>query len=186
MSALQTSVLSGALAMVPGNTSRYITLGLASASLTLYAAHHYGPSQRLLRLEDTITVTEEILEGAKLGCARDHMTLMERWRRLLKAKLAASKIQTQILEARDKTWEEYFQAIKEIMDKITECAKDVKGIHTSTLLTIEAERQRQLSTGIQESHEILNVVVPLPTRHAQPRSRRSALGATNVPRESDM
>ncbi|KAJ7704052.1 hypothetical protein B0H17DRAFT_1228265, partial [Mycena rosella] len=186
ISALQTSILFGALAMVPGNTSPYITLGLASVLLAVHAMHHYGPSQRLLRLEDTITATEEILEGAKLDCARDHMTLVERGRRLLEAKLSASEIQTKILEARDETWEEYFQGLRETMEKITKCRKDITAIHTSTLLTIEAERQRQLSAGIQESHEVLNAVVPLSTRHAQPRSRRSGLGAINVPRESDM
>ncbi|KAJ7704051.1 hypothetical protein B0H17DRAFT_1040499 [Mycena rosella] len=128
ISALQTSLILGAFSLVPGSTSRYITLGLASASLTIYTAHHYGPTQRLARLEDTITATKEILEGAKLDCARDHITLVGRERRLLeyvrghvhlksteklyfpRAKLSASEIQTKILEARDKTWEEYFQA----------------------------------------------------------------------------
>ncbi|KAJ7704045.1 hypothetical protein B0H17DRAFT_1193962 [Mycena rosella] len=177
---LQTSLILGALSLVPGNTSRYITLGLASASLTIYAGHQYGPAQRLARLEDAITATEEILEGAKLDCARDHMTLVERGRRLLEAKLEASKIQTKILETRKKTWEEYFQAIKEIMDKITECATDVKGIQTATLLTIEAEHQRKLSEGIKDSRYVFNAVIRSPTRHAQLPSRRSALGATNL------
>ncbi|KAJ7704048.1 hypothetical protein B0H17DRAFT_1127084 [Mycena rosella] len=179
ISTLQTSLIFGTLSLMPGNTSRYITLGLAFASLAIYAAHHYGPTQRLARLEDVITATEEIMEGAKLDCARDHMTLVERERRLLETKLAASKIQTQILEARDKTWEEYFQAIKEIMEKITECTKDVKGIQTATLLTIEAERQRKLSEGIKDSQDVFNAVVRSPTRHAQLPSRRSDAGRAN-------
>ncbi|KAJ7704092.1 hypothetical protein B0H17DRAFT_1175754 [Mycena rosella] len=180
ISTLQTSLLFGALSMLPGNTFPYIALCLASASLGAYAVQHYTPSQRLLRLEDAITTTDEILGGAKLDCARDHMTLIERGGLLLEAKLSASEIQTKILEARDKTWEEYFQAIKEIMEEISKCAKDVTAIHTSTLLTIEAERQRQLSAGIQESHEIFTAVVRSPTRHAQLPSRRSALSATNL------
>ncbi|KAJ7704073.1 hypothetical protein B0H17DRAFT_1193987 [Mycena rosella] len=177
---IQTSFILGALSLVPGNTSPYITLGLSSVLLAVYAVHHYGPTQRFARLEDEIIATETILEGAKLDCARDHMTLVERGGRLLEAKLSASECQTKILEARDKTWEEYFQAIKEIMEMIAECAKNVKAIQTSTLLTIEAERQRKLSEGINESHEVFNAVLRSPTRHAQLPSRRSALGATNL------
>ncbi|KAJ7704097.1 hypothetical protein B0H17DRAFT_1194005 [Mycena rosella] len=119
ISTLQTSLILSTLSLVPGNTSPYITLSLASVLLAVYAMHHYGPSQRLLRLEDAIRVTEAILAGAKLDCARDHMTLVERGRRLLEAKLSASNIQTKILRAHDKTWEEYFQAIKEILEKIS-------------------------------------------------------------------
>ncbi|KAJ7704044.1 hypothetical protein B0H17DRAFT_1193961 [Mycena rosella] len=163
VSTLQTSFILGALSLVPGNTSPYITIGLASVLLAVYAVHHYGPTQRLARLEDAIMATETILEGAKLDCARDHMTLVGRGRRLLEAKLSASNIQTKILQVRDGTWEEYFQAIKEIMEMITECAKDVKAIQTSTLVTIEAERQRRLSEGIKESHEVFNAVVRSPT-----------------------
>ncbi|KAJ7704088.1 hypothetical protein B0H17DRAFT_40975 [Mycena rosella] len=176
ISTFQTSLLFGALSMLPGNTFPYIALGIASASLGAYAVQHYSPSQRLLRLEDAITATEEILAGAKLDCARDHMTLMERGGLLLEAKLSASEIQTKILEARDKNWEEYFQAIKEIMEEISKCAKDVKGIQTSTLLTIEAERQRKLSEGIKDSEDVFNAVVRSPTRHAQLPSRRSDAG----------
>ncbi|KAJ7704105.1 hypothetical protein B0H17DRAFT_1194014 [Mycena rosella] len=173
--------------MVPGNTSRYINLGLASASLTIYAVHHYSPSQRLLRLEDTITATEEILEGAKLDCARDHMTLMERGRRLLEyGKTIGVQNPDPDLEVHDKTWEEYFQAIKEIMEEISKCAKDVKGIQTSTLLTIEAERQRKFSEGIAESHAVLNAVVRSPTRHAQLPSRRFDAGRASFLQGSSM
>ncbi|KAJ7703994.1 hypothetical protein B0H17DRAFT_1040333 [Mycena rosella] len=96
ISTLQTSLLFGALSMLPGNTFPYITLGVASASLTIYAAHHYGPSQRLLRLEDTITATEEILEGAKLDCARDHMTLVRRGRRLLRYVHSVFMLETRV------------------------------------------------------------------------------------------
>ncbi|KAJ7704007.1 hypothetical protein B0H17DRAFT_1326725 [Mycena rosella] len=100
ISTLQTSLILGALSLVPGNTSPYITLGLASVLLAVYAVHHYGPTQRRARLEDAIMATETILEGAKLDCAKDHMTLVERGRRLLEAKLLASNIQTKILQVR--------------------------------------------------------------------------------------
>ncbi|KAJ7704080.1 hypothetical protein B0H17DRAFT_1127096 [Mycena rosella] len=185
-STLQTSLLFGALSMLPGNTFPYIALGLASASLGAYAVQHYSPSQRLLRLEHAITATEEILAGAKLNCARDHMTLIERGGLLLEAKLSASEIQTKILEPRDKTREEYFQAFKEIMEDISKCTKDVKEIQTATLLTIEAERQRKLSEGIKDSEDVFNAVVRSPTRHAQLPSRRSDAGRASFLQGSSM
>ncbi|KAJ6578648.1 hypothetical protein DFH09DRAFT_1148017, partial [Mycena vulgaris] len=126
---------------------RYIGLGLATASLVIYAAHHQSPSQRLDRLENSIKVTEEILERAKMDCARDQMKLMVRGNRLrqyvhphlefleCKTRILASKIQTRMLEAEDTTWEEYFQDITGIMRSINKCKREVKEIRTSTLVS---------------------------------------------------
>ncbi|KAJ7704062.1 hypothetical protein B0H17DRAFT_1127081 [Mycena rosella] len=81
LSALRTSVLFAALAMVPGNTSRFNNLSLASMSLMIDLARHYGPTQRLAWLKDTLATTEEILEGAKLDCAAKSASrfLMKFW-----------------------------------------------------------------------------------------------------------
>ncbi|KAJ7457101.1 hypothetical protein FB451DRAFT_1275930 [Mycena latifolia] len=180
ISTLQASVMMSTLSLVAGNTSRYIGLGLASASLGVYAAHHQSPSQKLARLEDALMATEEILEHAKLDCARNRVELMESETQLLQAKLAVSKIQSQMLEARDTTWNEYFQNIIGIWKSIKKCEKDIKQIQTSTLLTIEAERQRRLSEGIKESREILDAVVRSPTRHVNHLSRRQSSAANFV------
>ncbi|KAJ7493477.1 hypothetical protein FB451DRAFT_1550965 [Mycena latifolia] len=159
ISAFQTSIVFGALSLVPGNTFRYIGLGLASASLTVYAVHHQGPSQKLARLEGTVKDTEEIMEQAKLDCLRNGVELMDRETRLLHVKLSVSKIKSQMLEARDTPWNEYFQKIIGIWQSIDKGEKDIKQIQTSTLLTIEGERQRRLSEGIKESREIFDAVV---------------------------
>ncbi|KAJ6578705.1 hypothetical protein DFH09DRAFT_1148133, partial [Mycena vulgaris] len=113
---------------------RYIGLGLATASLLIYAAHHKSPSQTLDRLKNSIKVAEEILEGAEMDCARNQVELMRKGNRLRqyvhprsrlpeyntdsRTKILASKIQTCMLEAEDTTWEEYFKAIKGIMQSI--------------------------------------------------------------------
>ncbi|KAJ7704029.1 hypothetical protein B0H17DRAFT_1193950 [Mycena rosella] len=131
-STLKTSLILGALSLVPGNTFGYLGFGLASASLTVYAAHHYSPSQRLMRLEGAIKATEEMLEHARLDCTRDQVELIEEGPHLLQAKLSASKIQTQILEGRGK---EYFKNVREILQNIDKCRQEVKAIQTSTLVS---------------------------------------------------
>jgi hypothetical protein len=53
------------------------------------------------------------------------------------AKLSASKIQTRLLEARRvKTWGEYLEKVKEILQSIDKCAKEVKDIQTSILVRV--------------------------------------------------
>ncbi|KAF7356279.1 hypothetical protein MVEN_00959700 [Mycena venus] len=155
---ISTSIIFGALSLVPEN--RYIVLTLGSATLIIYAANRQRPSHKLSRIEDAIQVAEETLERAKADCARKHMELVDGARRLLKAKLSASIIQAQLLEPRSittrKEFVEYLRKVKGIMQSINQCAKDVKEIQTSTLLTIEAERQRKLSEEIKEAGEIFD------------------------------
>ncbi|KAJ7799802.1 hypothetical protein B0H14DRAFT_3491260 [Mycena olivaceomarginata] len=135
--AISTSIIFGALSLLPGN--RYVTLALILAMLTIYTILRQYPSHKL-----------EILGHAQANCARSHVDLMDGMRRLLEAKLSASKIQTRLLETRSvTTWEEF-------------CAKKVKEVHRSALLTIEAERQRQLSEGIKEVREIHETVIRSP------------------------
>ncbi|KAJ7757293.1 hypothetical protein B0H14DRAFT_2634918 [Mycena olivaceomarginata] len=167
--AVSTSIILGTLSLLPGN--RYITWALVSAVLFIHTANRQRPSRKLGRLEYAIEACEEILKHAKANCARNHVDLMDGTRRLLEAKLSASKIQTRLLETRSvTTWEnfvEYLGDLREIMQDISRCAKEVKGIQKSTLmpyfqLTIEAERQRQLSEGIKEVREIHETVIGSP------------------------
>jgi hypothetical protein len=51
------------------------------------------------------------------------------------AKVSVSNIQTRLLEARSvQTWREYLEKVKEILQSIDECAKEVKEIQTSILV----------------------------------------------------
>ncbi|KAJ7868819.1 hypothetical protein B0H14DRAFT_2572242 [Mycena olivaceomarginata] len=158
------SIILGALSLLPGK--RYIPLGLSSAALLIYIANRQRRSHKLGRVERAIDVCDEMLKHAKANCARSHVDLMNGTRRLLEAKLSVSKIQTRLLETRSvATWEnlvEYLRDLREIMQDISQCVKEVKGIQTSTLLTIETERQRQLSVGIKEVREIHETVIGSP------------------------
>ncbi|KAJ6578707.1 hypothetical protein DFH09DRAFT_1077637 [Mycena vulgaris] len=158
-----------AISLVPGTTMRYIGLGLATASLAVAEVD---------RLENSIKITEKILEGAKMDCTRDQVELMPRGNRLRQTKILASKIQTRVQEAEDTP--------RGIMQSIDKCRLEVKEIQSSTLLTIEAERQRKLSEGIKESREVISVVLRAPTRHAHFPSRRSELKTDEFFQESYM
>ncbi|KAJ7353232.1 hypothetical protein DFH08DRAFT_61841 [Mycena albidolilacea] len=154
------SIILPGLALVAGNASPYTLLGLGAASLAVYAANRQTPSAKLGRVEDAIIATEKIQQHAKANGARDQVKWLEYGKRLLDAKLSASKIQTRLLEAHSvKTWWEYLEKVKEILQSINKCAKEVKNIQTSILLTIEAERQRQLCEGIKEVRETIDATI---------------------------
>jgi hypothetical protein len=82
---LSTSIILGALALVPSTTSRYGFLALVSASFVFFAARHQGPAQKFTRLEDAIKALEEILERAKAASnyARNHLEVIDAGCRLL-------------------------------------------------------------------------------------------------------
>ncbi|KAJ7792098.1 hypothetical protein B0H14DRAFT_2624306 [Mycena olivaceomarginata] len=152
-----TSIIFGALSLLPGNP-------LCSVGTCVGRR----PSHKLGRVEHAIEACQETLKHAKSNCARNHVELTDGARRLLEAKMSASKIRSRLLQTYSvTTWEElveYLQNLCNIMQKINQCAKDVKEIQTSTLLTIEAERQREFFEGIKELREIHNTVVSASAR----------------------
>ncbi|KAJ7366202.1 hypothetical protein DFH08DRAFT_1002872 [Mycena albidolilacea] len=180
---VSTSIIFGALSLLPGN--RYIPLGLIPAALIVYTVHRQRPSHKLARVERAIEACEETFKYAKSNCARNHLELTDATRRLLEAKLSASNIQTRLLKTYSITTREelleYLQNLHEIVQNINQCAKDVKKIQTSTLLTIEAERQREFFEGIKELREIHDTVVSASARNTQPTViRRFESAATSV------
>ncbi|KAJ7872226.1 hypothetical protein B0H13DRAFT_2349579 [Mycena leptocephala] len=169
---LSTSIILGALALVPSTSSRYIFFALACMSFTFLAARHQGPTQKFAKLEDAIKAVKEALEHAKAASSymRNHMKVVDAGCRLLQVKLSASKIQSHLLEMRSVTWNTYFKSIWAILRTIDQCAKEVKEIQTTMLLIIEEERQRKLTEGIKESQEVLGAVIRSPIRRAHRRS----------------
>ncbi|KAJ6554431.1 hypothetical protein B0H19DRAFT_1262796 [Mycena capillaripes] len=114
---------------------------------------------------------------------RRHMTS-----RLLEARQSASNIQTRLplLKTRNVTdWMEYLQTVREIMQSIKQCAKDVKEIETSILST---ERQNDFSEDLRESRAILDTIIFSATRHMRAATRRfeSASTASISDAASDM
>ncbi|KAJ7863256.1 hypothetical protein B0H13DRAFT_1095005 [Mycena leptocephala] len=173
---VSTSIIFGALALLPGTTSRYVFLALASASVIFFAARHQGPAQKLIKLEDAIRAFEEMLERAKAASnyARNHIEVVDAGCRFLQVKLSASKIQSNLLAMRSATWKTYFKSIRATLRSIDQCTKEVKEIQTAMLLIIEEERQRKLTEGINESQEVLSVVLRSPIRCTYRRSESNA------------
>jgi hypothetical protein len=72
-----------------------------------------------------------------------------------RAKMSASKIQSRLLETHSvATWEElveYLLNLRDIMQNIKKCAKDVEGIQTSTLVSIA-----HVGSTVKDSNEKLS------------------------------
>ncbi|KAJ7812748.1 hypothetical protein B0H14DRAFT_2856215 [Mycena olivaceomarginata] len=156
-SSLQSSLLlcfaTTALSLIPTKDLRYGSLGVVLAYLALVAVHYIHPSTRLDRLNDTLKVTTDLLSRPDARCARNIFELHEIQRDLLQTMLSASKIQSDLLEARDVSWNIYFQKTMEIWRKLNQCEHQVQTIQALTLLTIESENQRRLAQDIKESRE---------------------------------
>ncbi|KAJ7307690.1 hypothetical protein DFH08DRAFT_944590 [Mycena albidolilacea] len=154
-------IVLGALSLLPDN--RYILLALASALVVVNIANAQRPTPKLERTKHAINACKELLEGAKLICPRDHVELTERARRLSEVAMSASRIQVRLLEKHPDftTWKgcvEYVKDMHDIWKKIHQCAKDVKEIETSMLLTIEAEKQRKSGENIRDCDEICDAL----------------------------
>ncbi|KAJ7806617.1 hypothetical protein B0H14DRAFT_2610366 [Mycena olivaceomarginata] len=105
-----------------------------------------------------IDACKELLEGAKLACTRDHVELTDRARRL------------------SEDCVEYVKGMCDIWKKIHQCAKDVRGIEKSALLTIEAERQRQSGENIRDCDEICDALGSQASARTCAGQRRCRLG----------
>ncbi|KAJ7848010.1 hypothetical protein B0H14DRAFT_3453370 [Mycena olivaceomarginata] len=175
-------IVLGALSLLPNN--RYILLALAPAMVVVNVANAQRPTQKLDRVKHTIDGCKELLKGAKLTCGRNHVELTDRTRRLSEVEVSASRIQVQLLEKHHDftTWKgcvEYVNGMCDIWKKIHQCAKDVREIETSTLRTLEAEKQRQSGENIRDCDEICDAL----GSQASARQRRrlgQALGTGNT------
>ncbi|KAJ7307679.1 hypothetical protein DFH08DRAFT_824205 [Mycena albidolilacea] len=169
------SMVLAALSVLPGN--QYILFALLPVWLLAHIANGQRPTQKVDGVNHAIDACKELLEGAKLACTRDHVELTDRARRLSEVTVSASRIRVQLMEKHHDftTWKgcvEYVKGMCDIWKKIHQCAKDVREIETSTLLTIEAENQRQSGANIRDCDEICDAL------GSQSARRRRRLGQT--------
>ncbi|KAF8170045.1 hypothetical protein K438DRAFT_1773967 [Mycena galopus ATCC 62051] len=150
--ALSTSMLLGALSLLPDN--HYILLILSLIGWGMHIANGQRPTNKLDRVEDRIKSVNETLKHAKENCTRNYPQLI-----LITARLLDVRSIT--------TYEEfvqYRQDFPKIMWDIMQTAKKVEEIRKAILRIIEAERQREFTAGIEESHEIFDRVTSSLTR----------------------
>ncbi|KAJ7133591.1 hypothetical protein C8R44DRAFT_870963 [Mycena epipterygia] len=156
VSQLQSSILLGALSLIPNHALRYTLLLIAACFALLYIIHLKRPSTQLSHLEDMVKKVEEIIRDAKLYCPRDILRLAEAGVRLLQVKRSTSMIQCRMLEVDTLTWKKYCVLSRDI----AEYAKSVKKIRTAVQLVVEAERQRKFTEDINQTEAILTSVRP--------------------------
>ncbi|KAK7048731.1 hypothetical protein R3P38DRAFT_2871180 [Favolaschia claudopus] len=151
MSQLQSSLLLGALSLIPNDTLRYTAIGLAAGAGIGYAVHLKRPSIQLNRLEIFIKGTEEIILAAKGSCLRDVLSLAEESIKLLEVKRSASVIQCRILDVNRLTWKQYRILCRDIIQAV----ERVKRVRTTVQLIVEAERQRKFTEDIATTQTVL-------------------------------
>ncbi|KAJ6583943.1 hypothetical protein DFH09DRAFT_1075560 [Mycena vulgaris] len=156
ISQLPSSILLGTLSLIPNDTLRYTLLVIFNCLALLYVIHLKRPSTQLRQLEDMVNKTEDMIQDAKLHCARDILSLTGERVRLLEVKRSASMIQCRMLETNTLTWKKY----RLLSRDIAECAKNVKKIRTAVQLIVEAERQRKYTEDINDTKTVLNIRYP--------------------------
>ncbi|KAF8120283.1 hypothetical protein K438DRAFT_1794645 [Mycena galopus ATCC 62051] len=145
--------------LLPDN--HYILLILSLTGWGIHIANGQRPTNKLDRVEDKIKSVNETL------------------------KHSVSNIKDRIREPPSvrsiTTYEEFVQYLQEfpkIMWDIMQTAKKVEEIRKAILRIIEAERQREFTAGIEESHEIFDRVTSSLTRCTSARTRVSGSGVT--------
>ncbi|KAJ7490504.1 hypothetical protein FB451DRAFT_621190 [Mycena latifolia] len=151
VSQLQSSILLGALSLIPNDTLRYTFLVIIICIALLYIVHLKRPSTQLSQLDNIVQTTEAIICEAKLHCARDLVNLLVAGVWLLKVKRSASNIRSRMLETNTLTWKTYRLLSRDISD----CVKKAKKIQNTVQLIVEAERQRKYTDDINETEIIL-------------------------------
>ncbi|KAJ7366179.1 hypothetical protein DFH08DRAFT_797181 [Mycena albidolilacea] len=176
--AVVTSMMLGAAAILPW---------VSSPALVIYTVNRQRPSHKLARVECAIEVCEETLKYAKSNCARNHLELTDATRRLLEAKLSASKIETQLLETQCYNMGGIGGIFSEPARHCAEHQPVCKGREGNSkidpgghCLTIEAERQRQFFEGIEELREVHDTVVSASACRIQTVNRRFESAATSM------
>ncbi|KAJ7098466.1 hypothetical protein C8R43DRAFT_251550 [Mycena crocata] len=148
--------------VVPSRILHYTGLAVISSSILLYAVRYNAPSNRLSRLNEHLLTAAEILARARLECTWDYIELGAEETRFLRAKFAASKIQSLLFEARVAPWKIYLQKLRAVIHCLHQCEREVRAVQTATLLIIESENQRKLVRAIKESRKMTNAVAHSP------------------------
>ncbi|KAF8183089.1 hypothetical protein K438DRAFT_1975339 [Mycena galopus ATCC 62051] len=157
---LPSSALSSTTFLIPSNIFPYLSLGLVSASFIICVLQYCCCSVRLGRLNDTITTVDELLDHTKANCRWDYLALAEINTRFLRTKLTASRLHTRLLEARNfPSWKDYVQTMMAVSLRLPALRREVRGVHTSLLVLIEAAHQRKLTEDINESQETMDAAL---------------------------
>ncbi|KAJ7202520.1 hypothetical protein GGX14DRAFT_399299 [Mycena pura] len=160
---IQSSILVAGLALVPGNTARYIYLGLILALLGYHAARRQTPAAKMNALTAAIASANELLMRAPSTSASDRVSSMRQELLLRLAEKFKSQLQCRLLEIESHGWKEYVRDVRGLLKGIYKCMKDIKSIQTNIQLSIEQDTRRKLDDEIQKCRAMLAAI------HAGPR-----------------
>ncbi|KAJ7194047.1 hypothetical protein GGX14DRAFT_587096 [Mycena pura] len=158
---IQSSLLVAGLALVPGNTARYICLTLIFGLLAYHATQGQTPAANINALTAAIASANQLLARALSTSARDQVLSMDEQLRLrinLRAEKMKSQFQCRLLEIEGQGWKEYLRDVRGLLQSISKCTKDVKSIQIKIKLSIEWDTQRKLDEQIQKSREMLAAI----------------------------
>ncbi|KAJ7643731.1 hypothetical protein FB45DRAFT_1052627, partial [Roridomyces roridus] len=149
-----TSLLLGAVSLIPNNTLRYILLAFFVCSAMIHIFHLKRPSVQLACVERRIKDVEEIIRQARSFCTvKDCLSLGEYAMWLLEVKRGVSMVKCRMLESTSMwTWNKY----RLISKDIAIYAKDAKRIKAAVELIVELECQRRLTEDINKTETILS------------------------------
>ncbi|KAJ7194063.1 hypothetical protein GGX14DRAFT_405026 [Mycena pura] len=160
---IQTSIIVAGLALVPGNTARYICLGLMLALLGYHAARGQTPAAKMNALTAAIASANELLMCAPSTSVSDRAASMRQALLLRIAEKLRSQLQCRLLEIESHGWKIYFRDVRGLLKGIDKCMKDIERIQTNIQLSIEQDTQRKLDDEIQKCRAMLAAI------HAGPR-----------------
>ncbi|KAJ6461357.1 hypothetical protein C8R45DRAFT_1108596 [Mycena sanguinolenta] len=156
--AVFTSLILGAISVIPYN--RYILWSLGLASFVFCSIDRERPANKLELLEASIETVGETLKLAKASCTMNYAELADITHEFLEMKLSVSDIKLRLLEPHSiSTWQElkeYVRTFQVDWKSVYRCEKKAKQIRTSIKRILEREHQRELSEGIQTSREIIS------------------------------
>ncbi|KAJ7194056.1 hypothetical protein GGX14DRAFT_587125 [Mycena pura] len=152
------STLVAGLALVPGNTARYICLTLIFGLLGYHAARGQPPAAKIQALTAAIASANQLLTRAPCISARDQVLSMEQELRLRTAEKLKSQLKCQLIEIECHGWKEYLRDVRGLLQSINKCTKDVKRIQSKLQLSIEWDTQRKLDDEIQVSREMFAAI----------------------------
>ncbi|KAJ7347834.1 hypothetical protein DFH08DRAFT_960231 [Mycena albidolilacea] len=146
---LQSSAVFRTISLIPVRMFPYVALGAVSASLAIYTLHHNLPWTRLDHINDAIAIVDETLTHAKAKCTRDYLVLVEAETWFLRPSSQC------LLEMHNMPgWKNYLRVMVTISRALAMLEREVRGIHTSLLVLVEAAHQRKLTEDIREDQEI--------------------------------
>ncbi|KAJ7905151.1 hypothetical protein B0H13DRAFT_733560 [Mycena leptocephala] len=146
------------LSTVGSDIIRSLALLVVFIFLGRYCLVPIFPGTRMQALQYILEETEGVLHLALSESLRDRIPqfVLRVELDLVCAKLFASNLQSDILNAKKLPWKEYLLLLRGISIKAARCQWQVRELQIAILLAIEAERQRRYNDTIRDKQTVIS------------------------------